>query len=90
MWYGSLGQVSWDVVGVTLYSVDTQKLSNRKKWQRGKGYDAGTFPCRSCAFPLHLVITPVVHSADQSSSKGMCGGHGLNSTTEQVDVAHSL
>jgi len=74
--------------------VDIQKFkssSSQKKRQRGKGYDAGTFLCRSCAFPLLLVITTVVYSAAVSIIlKRMCGGHGLNSTTEQVDVAHSL
>jgi len=66
--YGSLGQVSWDVVGFTQYSMDIQKLkssSSQKKRQRGKGYGAGTFLCRSCAFPLLLVNTTVVHSAGQ-------------------------
>jgi len=72
VWYGSFGQVSWDVVGFTQYYEDIQKLnssSSRKKRQRGKESDAGTFLCRSCAFLLLLVITTVVCSAGQSSKE---------------------
>ena len=34
---GSLGQVSWDVVGFTQYSVDTQKLNCIVAERRGRG-----------------------------------------------------
>ena len=34
---GSLGQVSWDVVGFTQYSVDIQKLKTIVAKRRGRG-----------------------------------------------------
>jgi len=37
-----------------------------------------------CAFPL------CIHSAGQWSGIRLFGGHALNSTTERVDVTHSL